>query len=114
MFLCSYIFSKGNNMDQNHEDNEILSSAVSIHTVALKDVLLVGAGSSPTEWSADEWTEICDSCSFPDMFFNHVFLEANSPTVTVGMTNFTVSLFKVCFACTNQCKTKGIFLTSYI
>lgn len=41
-------------MDQNHEDNEILSSAVSIHTVALKDVLLVGAGSSPTEWSADE------------------------------------------------------------
>lgn len=26
--------------------------------------------------------------------FNRVFLEANSPTVTVGMTNFTVSLFK--------------------
>lgn len=41
-------------MDQNLEDNEILSSAVSIHMAALKDVLLVGAGSSPMEWSADE------------------------------------------------------------
>lgn len=41
-------------MDQNLEDNEILSSAMSIPMAALEDVLLVGAASSPTEWSANE------------------------------------------------------------
>lgn len=41
-------------MDLIHEDNGILSSAMSIRVAALKDVLLVAAPLAPTEWSADE------------------------------------------------------------
>lgn len=46
-------------MDLIHEDNEIFSSAMNIHVAALKKILLVGGPLFPTEWSADECTEIC-------------------------------------------------------
>lgn len=36
------------------EVKEIISSAMSIHVGAMKEVLLVGVPFSPTEWSTDE------------------------------------------------------------